>query len=79
MLKNTRMESKYLSDKMINKLISSLIRPRLEYEAVIWSPHKKKDIKEIEIIQNAAAKVAPSLKDLPYELRISRLKLPTLG
>ena len=63
---------------MINKLITSLTRPKLEYVAVIWSPDKKKDIKKIERLQRAATKMAPSLRDLPYKERISRLKLPTL-
>ena len=72
------MAFKYLDEEMINKLITSLIRPKLEYAAVIWSPHKKKDIKMLERLQRAASKMAPSLRNLPYEERLSRLKLPTL-
>ena len=53
--------------------------PKLEYVAVIWSPHKKRDIKKIERIQRAATKMGPSLRDLPYKERISRLKLPIVG
>ena len=45
---------------------------------MIWSPHKKKDIKKIERIQIAATKMAPRLRDLSYEERLSKLKLPTL-
>jgi len=40
--------------------------------------HNKKDIRKIERIQRAATKIAPSLRDLPYEERLLRLKLPTL-
>ena len=72
------MAFKYLDEEMINKLITSLIRPKLEYMAVFWSPHKKKDIKKLEKLQRAATKISPSLRNLPYEERLSRLKLPTL-
>ena len=77
LLRNIRMAFKYLDEEMINKLITSLLQPKLEYTAVIWSPHKK-DLKNLERIQRATTKMAPSLRDLPYEERISRLKLPTL-
>ena len=71
------MAFKYLDEEeMINKLITSLVRPKLEYAAMIWSPYEKKDIRKIERIQKAATKMAPSY--LPYEERVSRLKLPTL-
>ena len=46
------MAFKYLDEEIIKKMIISLIQPKLEYAAVIWSPHKKKDIRKIEIIKN---------------------------
>ena len=45
--------------------------------AVIWSPHKKKDIKKLQRFQRAATKITPSLRYLPYEERLSRLKADT--
>ena len=63
---------------MIKKLITLLIRPKLEYAAVIWSPHKKKDIRKIKRMRRAALKMAPSLRDLPHEKILYGLKLPTL-
>ena len=36
------------------------------------------DIKRLERIQRAATKLAPSLKNKPYEERLARLNLPTL-
>ena len=45
---------------------------------MIWSPHKKKDIKKLDKFQGLATKVSPSLRNIPYKERLSRLKLPTL-
>ena len=78
LLRNISVAFNYLDEERIKKLITSMILLKLEYVAVIWSPHKKKDIRKIEGIQRAATKMAPSLRDLLYEERFSRLKLPTL-
>ena len=62
------MAFKYMDEEMIKKLITSLIRPKLEYASVIWLPYKKKDIKKIiERLQKAAIKITPSLSYLLYE------------
>ena len=66
LLRNIR-ALKYLDEEMIKILITPLIRPKLEYAAVIWSPHKEKDIRKIKRMQRAATKRAPCLRDLPYE------------
>ena len=55
-----------------------MIRPRLEYAAVIWSPHEKKHIRKLERVQRAATKMTPELQDLPYEERLARMELTTL-
>lgn len=55
-----------------------MLRPRLEHAAVVWSPHLKKDVKNLERIQCAATKMVPSHKDLPYEQRLLRLHLMSL-
>ena len=44
----------------------TLIRPKLEYAAVLWSPSTKKNIKKLERIQRAATKLAPTLSELQY-------------
>ena len=62
----------------MKKLIVAMIRPRLEYASVVWSPHKKKHINKIERIQRAATKLVPGLRDLSYQERLQRLNLPTL-
>jgi len=47
LLRNKRMAFTYLDEEMIKKLIISMIHPRLEYAAVVWSPHNKEDIRKI--------------------------------
>ena len=39
LLRNITMAFNYLDEEMINKLITALIRMKLEYAPVIWSPH----------------------------------------
>ena len=58
----------------VRKLITSLIQPKLEYAAVIWSPHKKKHIKKLERIH----KMVPKLEDLTYEERLKEMHSTTL-
>ena len=67
------MAFKYLDEDVIKKFITSLILPKLDFAVVIWSPHKKKDIRKIERIQRAATQMAPRMKDLLYEKKISTL------
>merc|ERR1712035_247280 len=55
-----------------------MIRPKLEYAAVVWSPYKKKHIRKLERIQRIATKMVAELKELTYEERLKEMKLPTL-
>lgn len=73
-----RMVFNYMDEDMMKKLIVGLIRPRLEYAAVVWSPHKKKNVRKVERIQRVATKMVPSLRDRPYEERLEILNLQTL-
>ena len=41
-----------------------------------WSPCYKRDIEVLEKIQRRTTKLASTLKQLPYEERLSRLNLP---
>merc|ERR1712035_293286 len=63
---------------MEKKIITTMMRPKLENAAVVWSPHEKKDITKLERIQRAATKMVPELKDLTYEGRLKVMELPTL-
>ena len=44
MLTNIRMAFHYMHKDMMKKIITSMIRPRLEYAAVVWSPRVLKRI-----------------------------------
>ena len=55
-----------------------MIRPRLEYAAVVWSPNAKKDIRKLERIQRVATKMVPELRELTYKDRLKEMGLPTL-
>ena len=67
-----------LDEETFLLLYKSLVRPNLEYANSIWSPYKIKDITAIENVQRRATKLIPSLKELEYEERLKKLKLPKL-
>ena len=46
MLANNRVAFHYMDKDMMKRILTSMIRPRLEYAAVVWSPHAKKGHKE---------------------------------
>ena len=64
---------------MFKILYKSLIRPHVEYANCIWNPLLNKDMQLIEKVQRRATKIVPSLRDLTYEDRLRKLKLPTLA
>ena len=78
LLTNIRVAFNYLHEEMLSKIIASILRPRLEYAAVVWSPHLKKHINKLEKVQRVATKMLPMLRDLQYEERLEKLGLPTL-
>ena len=65
-------------DIVLIPLYKALIRPVLEYGNAVWSPYKNKDIKIIEKVQRNYTKKINGLKNLTYEERLKRLKLPSL-
>jgi hypothetical protein len=54
-----------------------LVRPHLEYGAVIWNPQRQGEIDRIEKVQNRSTKI-PSLYGFSHEERNLKLNLPTL-
>ena len=67
-----------LDEITVPRLFTTLVRPHLEYGNIIWSPRFKMDSTEIEKVQRRATKLIPSLRNLCYEDRLRKLKLPSL-
>ncbi len=68
----------FIDEKTMLQLYKPLVRSRLEYGVDIWSPNLKRLINEVEAVQRRATRMIPSIKNLPYEERLRKLKLPTL-
>ena len=69
MLRNIQMAFHFLVKYMMRKNITTMMRPKLEYAEVIWSPHKKKYVLKLVRIQRIAIKLVPDLEKLSYEKR----------
>ena len=68
-----------LDTEVFKPLFVTLVRPHIEYANQVWCPHLVKDIVTVENVQRRATKMVPQLKDLTYEERLRKLKLPTLA
>ncbi len=51
LIRNIKAAFTYIDEEMVKKLIASMIRPRLEYAALVWSPNLKREIRTVERIQ----------------------------
>ena len=78
MIELIRRNFTFINKEIFLKLYKAMIHPHLEYGQIIWSPHLIRQSKKIENVQRRATKIVPSLKDLPYDKRLKKLKLPTL-
>ena len=54
------------------------VRPVLEYNTVIWSPHLLKNIDKIEGVQRLFTRTLAGMSNLTYDQRLQRLKLKSL-
>jgi len=54
------------------------VRPLLEYNSTIWSPHYSYDIDAVERVQRRFTKRLPGLSNYTYNERLSFLNIPTL-
>lgn len=54
------------------------VRPLLEYNTSVWSPHSIQHITAIENVQRRFTKCLPGLSDLPYHQRLAKLNLDSL-
>ena len=67
------------TSEVIVTLYKALIRPHLEYANQIWSPYLVKDVMALENVQRRVTRMIPKMKELSYEERLRKLKLPTLA
>jgi hypothetical protein len=54
------------------------VRPVLEYNSPIWSPHLTKNIISVERVQRHFTKNLKGLKYIPYNKRLILLEQPSL-
>jgi hypothetical protein len=64
---------------VIMPILTTIIRPVVEYATPVWNPCLQKDIAELESIQRKVTKCIEGLHSLPYDERLQRLQLPTLA
>lgn len=78
----------YLDIPTMRRLITSLVRPHLEYGNSVWNPLFLKDAQLVENVQRRATRLIPELnkeqlcgrhkRKLEYSERLKILKLPSL-
>ena len=78
MISVIKLSFKYLDVNTLTLLYKALVRPILEYCGVVWCPYLIKDIDILENVQRRFTRFLPSLRDLPYNARLTHLNLDTL-
>ena len=56
-----------------NLLYKAYIRPHIEYCIQVWSSYLKKDIECLEGVRKRATKLVGSLRNKPYDERLTAL------
>ena len=74
LVRNIEFKSPYI----MLSLFKSMVRPIIEYANCVWAPYKRKDIDFIEKVQRHFTKKIIGMKNLSYNERLTRLKLPSL-
>ena len=69
----------FLDMDTLVRLYVAFVRPHIEYAQAVWSPSLASQIKKLEAVQMRALKLAPELRDLPYEDQLRKAKLSTLA
>ncbi len=67
----------FMDKEMMKKIITTMIRPILEYAFLVRSSHKK-EVKKLERIQRIATKLVPEIMNMAYEDRLREMEMPTL-
>jgi len=64
--------------ELLVRTFTTYVRPLLEYNSLIWSPHVKKDIEAIEKVQRRFTRRLSGINTLSYSQRLKLLNLPSL-
>ena len=67
----------YKEKDIMVPLCKALVRPIIEYGNSVWCPYKDKDIKPIEKVQRNFTKHINGNRNLSYEERMKKLKIPS--
>ena len=78
LVRNIGLAVHFMDKDIMKKWISIVIRPRLEYAGVLWSPYKKKHVWKLERLLRIETKIVPELGGMTFEERLRLLDLPTL-
>ena len=68
----------FKSPDIMIPLYKALVRPIIEYGNCVWHPNFKKDVERLESVQRNYTKNVIGMRELSYEQRLSRLRLPSL-
>ena len=69
----------YTDRNFLLRLYLIYVRPLLEYNSSVWSPHTNNDISIIERVQEYFSKRLIGMESLTYDERLVALKLPSLS
>ena len=69
---------KFLDEHMFQHLYKALCRSHFDSCSAVWAPYQIEHIKLIEGVQRRVTKQIPGFRDMSYEDRLTKLKLPTL-
>ena len=62
----------------VQKLLTTFVRPHLEYGRPVWAPHLKKYITILENVLRRATKLVDGFHRMSYSERLKKLNLPSL-
>ena len=68
----------HLDGPLFKKLLTTFVRPHLEYGTPVWAPHLKKYITILENVQRRATKLVDGFHRMSYSERLKKLNLPSL-
>ena len=67
-----------LDETTLPLLFKSMVRPLIEYGNCVWGPVCCGDQDKVEQVQRWATIMVASVRHLPYQTRLERLKLPSM-